>query len=156
MFVAETQRGICQLAFIDSQAAQREACARLQRRWPNAQLRVDERRARELALQIFTGRGDAPAIALQAAGSNFQIKVWQALLDLGRGELTSYARIASAVGKSGAARAAGNAVGANPIAWLIPCHHVLRGDGALGGYRWGVERKRSMLAWESLCAHRAG
>ena len=79
-------------------------------------------------------------------GTNFQVQVWRALLALDG--LTTYGALAATLGMPTAARAVGNAVGANPIAWLIPCHRVLRGDGSLGGYRWGVERKRAILAYE--------
>jgi AraC family transcriptional regulator of adaptative response/methylated-DNA-[protein]-cysteine methyltransferase len=81
-------------------------------------------------------------------GSNFQIQVWRALLAQGSHATLSYAALANAIGRRSAARAVGTAVGSNPVAWLIPCHHVLRKNGALGGYRWGIERKRAMLAWE--------
>jgi AraC family transcriptional regulator of adaptative response/methylated-DNA-[protein]-cysteine methyltransferase len=83
-------------------------------------------------------------------GTNFQLKVWQALLELGSAGPTTYAALARAVGVAGGARAVGKAVAANPVAWLIPCHHVLRKDGALGGYHWGEDRKRAMLAWGAL------
>jgi AraC family transcriptional regulator of adaptative response/methylated-DNA-[protein]-cysteine methyltransferase len=95
----------------------------------------------------------AGALRLAVAGTNFQIKVWQALLQLGAQGLTTYAALAESIGQSGSARAVGNAVGSNPVGWLIPCHHVLRKDGALGGYRWGEDRKRAMLAWRSLGSH---
>ncbi|MGH8208965.1 MAG: methylated-DNA--[protein]-cysteine S-methyltransferase, partial [Steroidobacteraceae bacterium] len=87
---------------------------------------------------------------LNVAGTNFQLKVWQALLDVGAHGRTTYSALAAAIGARNGARAVGNAVGANPIAWLIPCHTVLRRDGALGGYRWGEDRKRAILAWHSL------
>jgi AraC family transcriptional regulator of adaptative response/methylated-DNA-[protein]-cysteine methyltransferase len=93
--------------------------------------------------------GGAP-LRLAVQGTNFQIKVWQALLAAGRAAPLSYAQLARAAGVGGAARAVGNAVGANPVAWLIPCHNVLRQDGALGGYHWGEDRKRAMLAWQAL------
>jgi AraC family transcriptional regulator of adaptative response/methylated-DNA-[protein]-cysteine methyltransferase len=84
-------------------------------------------------------------------GTNFQVKVWQALLELGTRGPTSYAELAAEIGNPGASRAVGQAVGSNPVAWLIPCHRVLRRDGGLGGYHWGAERKRAMLAWEHAC-----
>ncbi len=87
---------------------------------------------------------------LHVQGTNFQLKVWRALLELGAGTPTSYGALARAAGKPAAARAVGAAVGANPVAWLIPCHNVLRADGALGGYHWGAARKRAMLAWQEL------
>jgi AraC family transcriptional regulator of adaptative response/methylated-DNA-[protein]-cysteine methyltransferase len=80
--------------------------------------------------------------------------VWRALLELGSAGPTTYAALANAVGVPGGAQAVGGAVGANPVAWLIPCHNVLRKDGALGGYHWGADRKRAMLAWTSLRSRR--
>ncbi|HSP43363.1 MAG TPA: methylated-DNA--[protein]-cysteine S-methyltransferase [Luteolibacter sp.] len=82
-------------------------------------------------------------------GTPFQLNVWRELMDIPAGETTSYGKLAASLGRPQASRAAGTAVGANRIAWLIPCHRVLRGDGSIGGYRWGVERKQAMLAWEA-------
>lgn len=155
LFVAQSQRGVCALSFIDSARDASAELEALRQRWPNASIAEDDALARQLAVQIFVRDDDAPALLVHAPGSNFQIKVWQALLRLGRDELTTYADIARGIGKPRAARPTGNAVGANPVAWLIPCHHVLRGDGGIGGYRWGVPRKRAMLAWESLHGHSA-
>jgi AraC family transcriptional regulator of adaptative response/methylated-DNA-[protein]-cysteine methyltransferase len=87
-------------------------------------------------------------LTLWVHGSNFQLQTWRALLATGRRGTVSYGALAGSIGKASASRAVGAAVGANPVAWLIPCHHVLRANGALGGYRWGLERKRAMLAWE--------
>ena len=83
-------------------------------------------------------------------GTNFQLRVWRALLQLEPRARSSYGELAQRLGSPGAARAVGQAVGANPVAWLIPCHRVLRASGELGGYRWGPERKRAILAWEGL------
>jgi AraC family transcriptional regulator of adaptative response/methylated-DNA-[protein]-cysteine methyltransferase len=91
-------------------------------------------------------------VRLAVKGTNFQLKVWRALLELGREGATTYAALARAAGVPAGARAVGQAVGANPVAWLIPCHQVLRHDGSLGGYHWGAERKRAMLAWSALSA----
>jgi AraC family transcriptional regulator of adaptative response/methylated-DNA-[protein]-cysteine methyltransferase len=88
-------------------------------------------------------------LCVHISGTNFQIQVWKALLRLPSGETTSYGEVARAVGRPGAARAVGSAVGSNPVAWLIPCHRVLRSDGKLGGYHWGPRRKEAMLAWET-------
>ncbi len=117
----------------------------------SAQLRRDEPAAADLARRIWERRraGAAP-LRLAVQGTNFQLKVWQALLELGRAGPTTYSALAQAAGVPGGARAVGNAVGANPVAWLIPCHNVLRQDGSLGGYHWGEERKRAMLAWSAL------
>lgn len=148
---AFSARGIVHLAFVDGSDAR--ALAELKRRWPHAELERDDPAIETLARQIFVERSGR--IALAPTGTNFQVKVWQALLDLGSQGPTSYSAIAAAIGQPGASRAVGQAVGANPVAWLIPCHRVLRRDGGLGGYHWGVERKRAMLAWEHAAAVRA-
>lgn len=141
-------RGVVRLAFVDGSDAR--AVAELAAGWPNARLARDDAQAAKLARQVFVERSGKVVIA--ATGTNFQVKVWQALLELGARGPTSYSEIARAIGKSGASRAVGQAVGANPVAWLIPCHRVLRRDGTLGGYRWGESRKRAMLAWEHAAA----
>ena len=141
---ATSDRGLAYLAFVDG--SDERAIAELRRRWPRAALSRDDAAAASIARQIFAEREGR--IVLAPVGTNFQVKVWQALLELGSRGATSYGELAEAIGHPGASRAVGQAVGANPVAWLIPCHRVLRRDGALGGYHWGVERKRAMLAWE--------
>jgi len=146
--LATTPRGLCNLWFSDGDDDR--AIERLAAEWPRARLQRDDRRAEALADRIWPAPGSAPAgeLMLHVRGTNFQVRVWRALLEsAGRG-CTTYAAIATAIGQPGAAQAVGQAVGANPVAWLIPCHHVLRSTGALGGYRWGPERKQAMLAWE--------
>lgn len=142
--VATTARGIAWLAFVDGSDARAEVA--LAERWPRAARVRDDAAAARLARQVFVER--AGRIVLAPMGTNFQVKVWRALLELGARGATSYGALAEAIGNPGASRAVGQAVGANPVAWLIPCHRVLRRDGELGGYHWGVERKRAMLAWE--------
>ena len=148
---AMSGRGLAMLAFVDS--GDEASTNLLRRRWPNASLTRDDAGAARIARQVFTERSGR--IVLAPVGTNFQVKVWQALLELGARGPTSYGALAGAIGCPGASRAVGQAVGANPIAWLIPCHRVLRRDGDLGGYRWGVERKRAMLAWEHAAGLRA-
>lgn len=148
--IAATPRGVCHLSF-----HQRDDIApgieRLRRDWPAARLIRDQVGTARLAARVFRTGRERPGtpLALHVRGTNFQLKVWEALLRIPAAETTSYGTIAAAVGAPGAARAVGSAVGDNPIAFVIPCHRVLRGTGALGGYRWGLERKRAMLAWES-------
>jgi O-6-methylguanine DNA methyltransferase len=89
-------------------------------------------------------------------GTNFQVQVWRALLRVPEGALTSYSAIAGAIGRPSATRAVANAVGANPVSWLIPCHRVIRTSGALGGYRWGLDAKRALLALEESRRYHAG
>lgn len=141
---ASTPRGLAWLAFADGRES--AAAHDLQRRWPRARLQRDDSRAEALAQRVFVQR--AGALPLHARGTNFQVRVWEALLELGSEGPLSYSQLAVAIGQPGAARAVGQAVGDNPIAWIIPCHRVLRRDGGLGGYRWGLDRKRSMLGWE--------
>src|SRR5215469_3140375 len=153
--LASTPRGLSHLAFVEP-GGQAAALEDLSARWPNARQHRDDRAAAELTRRIWDGddEGTAPsgdaAVRLAVRGTNFQIKVWRALLELGSAGPTSYTALARAARIAGGARAVGNAVGANPVAWLIPCHNVLRNDGTLGGYRWGAERKRAMLVWSSL------
>jgi AraC family transcriptional regulator, regulatory protein of adaptative response / methylated-DNA-[protein]-cysteine methyltransferase len=158
--LACTARGLSHLAFVEP-GGERCAASVLSDSWPEAARVRDDSRARALARRIWpqdsaaeASRSVAP-LKLAVKGTNFQLKVWQALLDLGCAGLTTYAALARAAGAAHAARAVGNAVGANPIAWLIPCHNVLRSDGTLGGYHFGVDRKRAMLAWQALHAPRA-
>jgi len=121
------------------------------RRWPAARYVADPALGDAYAGRLFAApapRSPAP-LRLFIAGTPFQLQVWQALLSLPPGALTTYGDLARRLGRPGAARAVGSAVGRNPLAWLIPCHRVVRENGALGGYAWGVARKRALLAWES-------
>ncbi len=125
--------------------------------WRDATFVEDLPAAAAVAARAWgTGPRVQEPLRLWIHGSNFQIQVWQALLRDARDLTVSYSEIAAGAGRPAASRAVGGAVGANPVAWLIPCHHVLRASGALGGYRWGVERKRTMLAWELSRAISAG
>jgi AraC family transcriptional regulator of adaptative response/methylated-DNA-[protein]-cysteine methyltransferase len=117
--------------------------------WRHAKFVEDASSAAAVAARIWsTGPHARAPLRLWVHGSNFQVQVWQALLRDARDLTVNYSDVAIAIGRPTASRAVGGAVGANPVSWLIPCHHVLRASGALGGYRWGVERKRTMLAWE--------
>lgn len=146
--IAMTARGICGLQFLDDEGAGVE---RLQSDWPAAELRRDPAATAPVAGRLFDplASRSGSALALLVKGTNFQVRVWRALLELPLGSLATYGDIAGRVGVPSAARAVGAAVGANPIAWLIPCHRVIRESGALGGYRWGVDRKAAMLGWEA-------
>lgn len=151
--IASTPRGIAHLAFVEP-GKEAQAFAALAGAWPQAQLARADAAAAALAARIWQPAA-TEALRLAVKGTNFQLKVWQALLKSG-GTPLSYAALARAAGVQGAARAVGNAIGANPVAWLIPCHNVLRQDGSLGGYHWGEDRKRAMLAWQSLGSAQAG
>ncbi len=150
-FVAVTPRGICRLAFVDGAGA--DAClAELRAQWPRAEMREDAATTGGMLRAVF-GQAPPPGaggpLSLYVSGTNFQVSVWRALLGVAPATLASYARIAAAVGCPGGARAAGQAVGANPVAFLIPCHRVIAQSGAWGGYRWGETRKRAIHAWEA-------
>lgn len=149
--MAENPRGICHLSFVDND---NEAIATtlLHEDWPRAHLQRDDSAAAALARRIFTREhlpGPGSPLRAFVAGTAFQVRVWQALLQISPGQLATYGRLATAVGHPAAARAVGAAVGCNPLAWLIPCHRVIKETGASGGYRWGTVRKQAMLAWES-------
>jgi AraC family transcriptional regulator of adaptative response/methylated-DNA-[protein]-cysteine methyltransferase len=154
--LSESPRGICHLAFVESPDGATEWAA-LQANWPRAQLQRDDDAAARLAGRIFKqpNRADAgPALRAFVQGTDFQVRVWRALLQVPAGSLVSYGRLALALDKPAAARAVGTAVGHNPLAYLIPCHRVIRETGVVGDYRWGQVRKRAMLAWESSLAPR--
>jgi AraC family transcriptional regulator of adaptative response/methylated-DNA-[protein]-cysteine methyltransferase len=148
--VATTSRGVCHLAFVEA-GKEKQAVRELQEQWPDAALEQDDAHSLAVARRIWGGERESE-VKVSVAGTNFQLKVWQALIELGGRTKTTYTELANAVGNRSGSRAVGNAVGANPVAWLIPCHNVLRKDGSLGGYHWGEDRKRAMLAWKSLPA----
>ena len=158
--LASSPRGLSHLTFVEA-GAEAAALAVLRSSWPNARTVRDDDAAGELAQRIWNtpaGRQRPHPVPLKLAvkGTNFQLKVWRGLLELGAAGPTTYEALACAADAQGAARAVGNAVSANPVAWLIPCHNVLRKNGALGGYRWGPDRKRAMLAWQALHVPVAG
>ncbi len=149
-----TPRGVCALSFHEDDRD--AAWAELESRWPGAVISESSRRTAPTAAAIFDPlglRADRP-LSLLVRGTNFQVQVWTALLRIPPGRLAAYEEVAAAAGNPTAVRAAGTAVGRNPIAFLIPCHRVIRANGAIGGYRWGVTRKRAILAWEA--GRRAG
>ncbi len=146
--IAATERGIAFLAFADADGAFGGWDA-FRATWRDATWIEDSGKAQEVASTVWHVAPErAERLTLWVHGSNFQMKVWQAMLEAASTATVSYRDLAQRIGQPAACRAVGGAVGANPVAWLIPCHHVLRANGALGGYRWGVERKRAMLAWE--------
>lgn len=147
--IAVTPRGICALVFV--QESLEEALAAVRPPWENAVFLPDPGATAPLAERIFSPgkERDGVPLALHVQGTNFQIQVWQALLCLPAGAATTYGDLAATVGAPGAARAVGSAVGHNPVAYLIPCHRVIRKTGLLGEYRWGAARKSAMLGWEA-------
>ena len=145
--IGESARGICLLSFVAEGPVIEEVSAV----WPQALWERDAAFAAQRIGAIFAEpRASAEAAPLRAwvRASAFQVRVWRALLEIPPGALSTYGRIAEAIGSPGSARAVGTAIGSNPIAFLIPCHRVIRETGAISGYRWGVGRKRALLAWE--------
>jgi AraC family transcriptional regulator of adaptative response/methylated-DNA-[protein]-cysteine methyltransferase len=143
-----TGRGLCGLAFT-AETGRDAAMADLCARWPEARYEEAPGAISPWVAAAFSGRGEA---ALHMIGAPFQIKVWEALLTIPSGHVTTYSEIARAIGHPRAVRAVGTAVGRNPVSYLIPCHRALRKSGALGGYHWGLPVKRALLAWESARA----
>lgn len=142
-----TDKGVCELDFVRDAS---QALDTLAFKWPNATWIKDESATRRISEIIFSPSANKIPLHLHIRGTPFQLKVWQALLRIPSGALVSYGDIAAAIGNQAAIRAVGTAVGDNPIAWLIPCHRVLRKSGAIGGYATGTPRKRAMLALEAL------
>ncbi|MGJ8584339.1 MAG: methylated-DNA--[protein]-cysteine S-methyltransferase [Marinosulfonomonas sp.] len=140
-----TDKGLCGLAFSDETGDQ-TAFDDMAARWPAAQFIENPTQLAEWVQAAFRQSGETQ---LHLMGAPFQIKVWQALLDIPTGHVTTYSDIAQAIGNPRAVRAVGTAVGRNPVSWLIPCHRALRKSGGLGGYHWGLPVKRAMLAWEA-------
>lgn len=156
VLLGESPRGISHLSFVESADGVAEL-AELQAALPQAHLRRDDSAAARLVARIFAPPDlvhSQPALRALVRGTPFQVLVWRALLQVRPGTLSSYGRLATAVGKPGGARAVGRAVGQNPLGYLIPCHRVIRETGALGGYHWGRERKLALLVWESAWAGR--
>lgn len=145
--VMGTDKGICGMGFAGEMGAE-AAMTDLTRRWPKATFVEDAATLRPWVLAAF-GASAAEATPLYLIGAPFQIKVWEALMRVPSGQVTTYSEIAGAVGHPAAVRAVGTAVGRNPISFLIPCHRALRRDGGLGGYHWGLPVKRAILAWET-------
>lgn len=151
--LAISEKGICELDY-PADGTRAFADAVVSRKWPGATLIYDEAHTRPYIDAVFAPLHGNPAhrrpLSLHLKGTNFQMKVWEALLRIPSGRLVSYEDIARSVGNPRAVRAVGSAVGDNPIAYLIPCHRVLRKSGAIGGYATGTPRKRAMLALETL------
>jgi len=164
--LAWTDRGLCHLAFGQdsaqdfgqnvAQEAQPQGddalLQALQQAWPRAALARDDAGATRRLQQVFARRPEPGRLHLVLRGTNFQVRVWEALMRTQPGEVLTYGELAQRIGAPRAARAVGSALAANTVGWLIPCHRVIRDSGEIGHYRWGAERKVAMLAWES--AHR--
>jgi AraC family transcriptional regulator of adaptative response/methylated-DNA-[protein]-cysteine methyltransferase len=147
--LAITRRGVCNLAFVQPEN-QTQLLEHFRWRWQEAELVQDDASVAPYMERVFTAylRKDPGRLDLYVRGTNFQIKVWEALLTIEPGTVVCYHDIAVQIGMPAAARAVGNAVANNPLAVIIPCHRVINRNGGFGGYRWGIERKKALLAWE--------
>jgi AraC family transcriptional regulator of adaptative response/methylated-DNA-[protein]-cysteine methyltransferase len=146
--IAWTPRGINFLGFCQEKGAD-QALADLREQWSNADFSEDPAGAQRWLDTIFS-EGDEKPIPLWLRGSPFQLKVWEALLEIPEGTHATYGKMASLIGHPGAARAVGTAIGNNPVAFIIPCHRVIRQMGELGGYRWGESTKRAIIGYEAV------
>lgn len=149
MFIAITPRGICNMSFLGN-SGNKDQLDHLRKKWPFASIQENKEKTRNVVDVLFSRneKMDRP-LSLYVSGTNFQINVWKALLRIPPGSVVSYAQIARAVGRPRAARAVGTAIGANPAAFIIPCHRVIQQTGKLGGYRWGENRLHAIHAWEA-------
>ncbi|WP_369764731.1 bifunctional helix-turn-helix domain-containing protein/methylated-DNA--[protein]-cysteine S-methyltransferase [Flavobacterium sp. WC2429] len=147
IIVASTTKGICYMAFSEEKLL---AITTLQSQYPNAQFQEREDQLQQNALHIFKNPKDKlQEIKLHLKGTDFQLKVWETLLKIPLGQLTTYGGIAQQIDKPNASRAVGTAIGKNPVAFLIPCHRVIQSTGTLGGYMWGNTRKTAIIGWEA-------
>ncbi len=149
--IGVTERGVCWLSFINTDEDAGFELERMKEHWHNSVIHQDQILTESFMEKIFkhpAKEGKQGKIHLLVKGTNFQIKVWQALLQLPMGRVATYQHIATQVGSPRAMQAVGSAVGSNHIAWLIPCHRVIRKDGVLGEYRWSATRKKGIIGWE--------
>jgi AraC family transcriptional regulator, regulatory protein of adaptative response / methylated-DNA-[protein]-cysteine methyltransferase len=145
--IMATGKGICGVAFAD-EGGEKKTLADMKARWPRATYSEAPGRTQKYAQRIFNPANSREELRLHLLGTPWQIKVWEALLAIPEGRMTTYRAVAELAGNTNASRAVGMAVGRNPLAWIIPCHRVLGSNGAMTGYHWGLDRKRAMLAVE--------
>ncbi|RLZ07195.1 methylated-DNA--[protein]-cysteine S-methyltransferase [Acinetobacter sp. 2JN-4] len=151
VLIASTHKGICALTFVQHQA---DALEQLKSQFPQAIFKQQADQFQQSALVLFQKDQRRLAdIKLHLKGTDFQLKVWQSLLKIPMGQLSTYGELAKAIEHPKAARAVGTAIGNNPVAFLIPCHRVIQSTGAFGGYEWGATRKMAMIGWEGVRAH---
>lgn len=149
--VASTSKGICHMAFYEDE---KQALETLKARFPNASFIRKLDMIQQNALFIFQNDwSKLNEIKLHLKGTDFQLKVWETLLKIPMGQLSTYGSIAQQIEKPNASRAVGTAIGSNPVAFLIPCHRVIQSTGALGGYMWGTTRKTAIIGWEGVQAN---
>jgi AraC family transcriptional regulator of adaptative response/methylated-DNA-[protein]-cysteine methyltransferase len=151
ILIGSTNKGICHISFLSGETGPSEII----KKFPAARLEQKTDLHQQRALQIFRHEGSSlDKIKLHLKGTPFQIKVWNALLQIPAGSLKSYIHIAGEIGNVQASRAVGTAIGSNPVAYLIPCHRVITSSGNMGGYHWGVDRKRAIIGWEQAVSLR--
>lgn len=147
LIVASTAKGVCYMAFDEDEA---RAFTGLKQKFPNAQFQQTPDEMQQHALSIFQyDWSKLSHVKLHLKGTDFQMKVWEALLKIPMGQLAAYGTIAEQIGNPNASRAVGTAIGSNPVAFLIPCHRVIQSSGNIGGYMWGHTRKTAIIGWES-------
>ena len=147
IIVASTPKGICYMAFAENEET---ATAELKAHFPNADFKQKLDLIQQNALYIFTHDWDKlNQIKLHLKGTDFQLKVWETLLKIPMGNLSTYGQIAGEIQNPKASRAVGTAIGSNPVAFLIPCHRVIQSSGHFGGYMWGTTRKTAIIGWEA-------
>lgn len=147
MLISSTAKGICYMAFHDDE---QEGFTTLQNKFPNAHFKQMVDLMQQNALYVFTNdQLKFNEIKLHLKGTDFQLKVWETLLKIPQGGLSTYGSIAKNIESPGASRAVGTAIGRNPVAFLIPCHRVIQSSGLIGGYMWGPARKQAILGWEA-------
>jgi AraC family transcriptional regulator of adaptative response/methylated-DNA-[protein]-cysteine methyltransferase len=144
--IATTKRGLCKLSFFDSLDAESEVINELHQEWPKATIQHSVDATQDIANKIFSRKPEP--LAILCKGTPFQLLVWEALLKIPEGELRSYQQVARQIGKPSATRAVASAIAKNSIAYLIPCHRVIRSTGEINQYRWGAERKQALIARE--------
>ena len=147
-FLAIADRGVCGLSFVDEDRKRTEFDA-FQQKWHFAELHHAPDQTQPIVQQIFSpNKPQGQSLRILAQGTNFQLKVWEALLRIPPGAVTTYSQIAQSIGSPAAVRAVGTAIGNNPVGFLIPCHRVIQITGRLGGYHWGETRKTAIVGWE--------
>lgn len=147
VLIATTWKGICHFSFVENDLE--SSMQKLANQFPQATFIAVQNEMQSQALRIFQHDwADMPQIKLHLKGTAFQLKVWQCLLEIPTGSLSSYGQIAHEIGMPSAYRAVGTAIGRNPIAYLIPCHRVIQTTGGIGGYMWGIDRKKAIIGWE--------
>ncbi|MGD9899922.1 MAG: methylated-DNA--[protein]-cysteine S-methyltransferase [Calditrichaceae bacterium] len=146
--IAVTGRGICGLSFHD-ESGRKDGLETLRKNWPDAELIENSETTSDYYHKIFLHNADPVSLKLFVKGTNFQLKVWEALLKIPAGALASYDDIARNIGHPSSSRAVGNAVGSNPVSFIIPCHRVIHKMGRIGNYHWGAARKKAILGWEA-------